>query len=709
MRRENGRGAWQSCCNLAGLTVLLLTLIFGKAGLPLILLIFAVLIAMEHLFRFRCTAKITLYWFFLFSPLLLIQYASIPDFRLRIITFVMLAYIVGYSAQGGNRKFAGFLDRAGPGKIYLVALLIFALAACLLYVNGVHLSGDEPHYLMITQSLVKDRDFDLKNNVEQKTYFQFLPVEMPPHLKQRQDRYLSFHMPGLSLLLVPFYLLFDLLGGLVPSPLFFRLTAAVMSAFSALALFYFLKLQFPERKIGAYWLFFVITFPLLFHAVHLYPEIPAAGLLIGAYLLVFGPRKRYLAAGLCLAMILWLHVKYYPAVLVFGLIVVVRLLRNRDLKRLFRFCVLPVASLLLLLLYSKTLYGTFSPGGIFPAANYFAIPHEFRLRALVGYFFDQRDGLLFYAPLFFLTFFSFRKRIRHQGVLLGVALSYLLAHAFTTVRGAHAPAGRPLIFVIWVLIALVLNTWFYRREQGGGYMARFLAGFSLFVLIWLLLFPQFVYQPVYAHSSQPSSSLLTFLGSDSLDLSRLFPSYLNVEKPLRPANFAWLILVTLPILIYYLAPPRMHPSRNRQRAASFFVFLFLVGLFCLLPRVHLGKHYLDKDKGIAFFNNSRDLTYMPEHDVYRARIGNRYHLYLSFVRSARLTFQVINHADADMMVRNKTKLLFHSGKEHTSKKQINAEKLIPIYLNKRKLYPLEIKALGKSSHFFLFFRIEETP
>lgn len=57
---------------------------------------------------------------------------------------------------------------------------------------------------MITQSLLQDGDFDLKNNVQEKTYLDYIPVEVRFHGGIVNRRYLSFHLPGVSFLMLPF-------------------------------------------------------------------------------------------------------------------------------------------------------------------------------------------------------------------------------------------------------------------------------------------------------------------------------------------------------------------------------------------------------------------------------------------------------------------------------------------------------------------------
>ena len=87
-------------------------------------------------------------------------------------------YLLNAAYHRGVKTIKFSLLNAKPILVWFTAFIIFALAAGVLSWQGIHLSGDEPHYIMITQSLVEDGDFDLKNNMEEKTYFRYLPVEL---------------------------------------------------------------------------------------------------------------------------------------------------------------------------------------------------------------------------------------------------------------------------------------------------------------------------------------------------------------------------------------------------------------------------------------------------------------------------------------------------------------------------------------------------
>jgi hypothetical protein len=157
--------------NVLGLILLLLTWLLGDGGL-LLLLAFAILVvAGEAAGRFLAAPRTSPYLGMLLAPLLLIHYSSAGDFRIRLACFVMLLYILILSWRQPGVRFNFALAKAGPGSIWLVSFVVFALAASAFYLQEVHLSGDEPHYVMIAQSLVEDGDFDLKNNLENKSYF----------------------------------------------------------------------------------------------------------------------------------------------------------------------------------------------------------------------------------------------------------------------------------------------------------------------------------------------------------------------------------------------------------------------------------------------------------------------------------------------------------------------------------------------------------
>src|SRR5690606_33264937 len=78
--------------------------------------------------------------------------------------------------------------------------------------------GDEPHYLVITQSLLKDGDLRIENNHRQRDYRSYFGGELPPDFRVRgRDKLIdSIHAPGVSALVAPAFAI----GGYPASVLF---------------------------------------------------------------------------------------------------------------------------------------------------------------------------------------------------------------------------------------------------------------------------------------------------------------------------------------------------------------------------------------------------------------------------------------------------------------------------------------------------------
>ncbi len=692
---------------IIGLISLISTSYFGKVGLFLFILCSIIIVLFEYIFLFQNNKKFNPYILFIFSPILLINYSSITDFKIRLLCFLFLIYIINIAYTEKSRKFKLSLINSKPITIWLIAFVIFSLSSFILYLQGIHLSGDEPHFIMITQSIIEDGDFDLKNNINNKTYFKYLPVNIQAHTINHKGKHLSYHMPGVSFLLIPFYFLFNLIGGIIPPQLYFRLAASIINAFFALSLFYLLKLEFPDKNISGFYILFISIFPLIFHSVHLYPELPAATLMISAFIFAFSNKRKYLLSGLSLSLIPWFHVKYYPAIIVIGLVIFFKLLKEKNIKQFIHFFIFPALSFILLMIYCKTLYGSFNPGNIFPKQNYFAIPISIRIRALLAYFFDQRDGLLFYTPIFFFTFFSFKKRVKNQNILIWISLSYILFHAFTTVRGAYAPTGRPLIFVSWIFIVFIINYTYSIPKENSKYIFKMVTGFTIFILIWLFYYPLFVYQPVFSYTTQCSSSILNFFSSDSINLSTLFPSFLNSPKHIHIANYIWMILITMSLLIFYLKPLKLSFIKRKKQVISFILFFTLTYIFCFYPHVHLINKNKYSDKNISFFNNSRNFVYIKERKIFRVKNGNKYDLFFNLKKNKnnKIIFNITNPKEVAVVIRNGKTLLFDTKKHKRNIFSTKLSELKKLTVNNKTVIHIGVETEALKNNLFLFLKI----
>ncbi|MFO7979824.1 MAG: hypothetical protein R6V00_03195 [Candidatus Aminicenantes bacterium] len=689
-----------------GIILLLASLLIGKAGILFIFISALIVMILELFFDLKKDFFQNPYFLLIFSPLLLLRYSTIGDFKIRMLCFLAFVVIVSIAGSRGIKIKQIRFPALKSWAAWTIAFLIFSTASFILYTQNIQLSGDEPHYLMVAQSLVEDGDFNLENNIKNKTYYKYLPIDISFHGDIHKKQYLSYHMPGLSFVMIPFYALFNLLGGLIPAALFFRLAASVINAFFALALYAVLKIQFPKKKITGIWLLFICLYPLIFHSLHLYPELPAAALLMGAFIFAFGKTKNYVLSGLFLSLVAWFHIKYYPALLIMAVFIIIQIVKEKKIGQTFLFSLFPLLNLVLLLVFCKTLYNTFNPADIFPGQDYFAAPLILRIKVFLAYFLDQRDGLLFYSPIFFLLFLGLEKRIKNQNVLLWIGLSYPLLHALTTVRGAYSPAGRPLMFVSWIFMILIANFFFESKRDKNGYGFKWLTGLSFFMLFWLFYHPFFSYQPVFSHTTQRASDLLIFFGSSVIKLWTFFPSFLTHPQSGHLANFIWVIGLVILIFFFYSKIISLNRFWKFQKFIGFGFFILFSYLFCLYPHVHLYPENLYRGENVNFYNNSGNFRYIDNMDGFNILAGQTYRIFLKPAPDQNfITLEFKNTDQVDVRIYNKTRELFDSRDQEHSRVSLVLSNLSSLPIKKQTVIPLEIRTQTHKKRAFLFMKV----
>jgi hypothetical protein len=75
-------------------------------------------------------------------------------------------------------------------------------------------AGDEPHYLVIAESLLADRDLRVENNYARADYKAYFSGELHPDYLRKSQRgeIYSIHAPGLPLFVSPVFALFGYRG-----------------------------------------------------------------------------------------------------------------------------------------------------------------------------------------------------------------------------------------------------------------------------------------------------------------------------------------------------------------------------------------------------------------------------------------------------------------------------------------------------------------
>src|SRR6185436_5016026 len=147
--------------------------------------------------------------------------------------------------------------------------------------------GDEPHYLMVSESLLRDRDLSLEQDYAERRYEAFYKKgPLAPHFRVRGARgeIYSLHALGLSLLLLPAYAA----GGYAAASLFM----ALLSALLVRELRALVEAWFGEQGTANAVAWIVgLSPPLLHYAGLLFTEVPAALLLALSFRLAHEPAR----------------------------------------------------------------------------------------------------------------------------------------------------------------------------------------------------------------------------------------------------------------------------------------------------------------------------------------------------------------------------------------------------------------------------------
>jgi len=366
--------------------------------------------------------------------------------------------------------------RVGRRLVFATSLVIY-LAAGTYSARTIGIGGDEPHYLMIAQSLIADGDLLIENNHQRKEYLPFFGGELRPDfmVRGKNGQIYSIHSPGLSVLLLPAYALAGYPGALA--------IVCLLAALTALAVFDF-AVAIAGRSAALFaWAATCLTVPFLPTAWLIYPEIPGALVSAWAARWIWNPSEprttRWLWRGVALATLPWLHTKFVVLLGVFGAALAWQL-RGR-LRALVALAAPVALSLAGWLWYFYLLYGVFDPQA--PYGIYTLQVHPKNIpRGLLGILFDQKFGVLVYSPIYLAAIGGWwamvrRADLRYLGLVLLAATALFMpsnARIYMWWGGSSAPARFlvPLIpcFAPMLAVAVADRRRGWTRPLFGGWL-----------------------------------------------------------------------------------------------------------------------------------------------------------------------------------------------------------------------------------------------
>jgi len=329
------------------------------------------------------------------------------------------------------------------------------------------LTGDEPHYLIVTHSILTDGDLELSNNYQEKDFTLFyVGDKLDPHITIGPDGgAYPAHTIGLSVMLLPAYALGFLIFGSHAGVLYFlNLMAALLAAN-----LYLLCYEVTGRKFSSLlaWVTTAFTVPVMHYAYQVYPEI------IGALLLIWslrhirrGERTEpyiWLMVGVSIGFLPWLVSRFMllsavlGAAALFSIAIADGAPRWRGLSAT-ALCLPIILFGALLMAFDVHFYGRMTPAVGYGDTGKL-IPDFLRLPSLEGFaaglsgsLFDQDAGLLVYTPIYLLSLpgmlFLFRGR-KKDGLLLFLPLASI--YLAVSWLGFYPGWGIPYRYLVVIL------------------------------------------------------------------------------------------------------------------------------------------------------------------------------------------------------------------------------------------------------------------
>lgn len=506
-----------------------------------------------------------------------------------------------------------------PYLLFAIIIFIYIILSTDILFSTVPLVGDEPHYLLVTHSILYDKDLNVRNNYLNKDYLSYVNGKLGIQAvfgRRGDSEFYSIHMPMVSIYMIPYYWLAQHLGRDYIS-FFVKLGMSLIGAIGVVFFYILLREEFGKENSIKVWLVQSLLPPMFFYSRQFYPE---TSILLISIVIYWRYLRGDRVVPLFLAGVLPLFGSKYLAISIGFLLVFLRrdivgYIRDAEKKGLLKY-IAWLSPVIIYLVYLEYIYGY-----IVPTAQYqgkegeskvlLLIKHYLigldwrdRIGSFFSYFLDQRDGLIPYAPIYFCAFLGViiaYKRARERFLdLLTISLPYLFVYSFLTHRGGFCPAARPLVAIIWVFGYFLAYFYEYNRSLVYRKVASILVLVSIFTLIYLIENPLAVYQATTHSITERSSDLTRAISNIYVDLWLFYPSFLKLKGGYWIANYIWVIIIIL-ILIHY-SKAWKGGGIDEVRGSilgCFIMYLVAVIYFCGVPQFTL-RNWICEEKAVGY-------------------------------------------------------------------------------------------------------------
>jgi hypothetical protein len=442
-----------------------------------------------------------------------------------------------------------------PLVIFLASAIAFGAVASRMTDTPLFPGGDEPHYLVITQSLLHDRDLKIENNHRREDYRAYFNGSLKPdYLALGKDGQIySIHPVGLPVLAMPAFALAGYHGVVA--------MLIVMAALASTLSWRWARVTTGSAGAATFaWAATALTAPFLFNSFTVYPEVPAALAVIAA--IGWRPESAstgmMLFRGMAIGTLPWLSTKYAPMA---AAVTIVALLRGGWNRRAATALLMPIGiGLAAWFGFFVWIWGSPSPSAPYGLSE----PMTWRHLAHggPGLIFDQEYGIVATAPVLAIAFAGIMQMLRSGGAPArrAMELTFIFGALLCTVGAFHiwwggeASAGRPVtsgLLLFGLPIASFFASTSTRRPARAG--CHLLLVSSLAIAVTLVA----VQGGALVHQDRDGSAVFLAWTSPTWPLASAFPNFLTgsiVAAVWRTA--AWLALGALVARVVQRLEPR---------------------------------------------------------------------------------------------------------------------------------------------------------
>jgi hypothetical protein len=383
--------------------------------------------------------------------------------------------------------------------------------------------GDEPFYLLITESLVKDHDRDLSNQYRDLAHSSAGRTDLTPQIGDPRGPHgeqFSRLEPFLPIVLIPGYKLGGLAGALA--------TIALLGVLLVRQTVRLLEDEgIDDATIRALFPFFAFAPPIVFYAARIWPEVPGALAFVEA---VRGVRQRRIKRAI-------------PAMLFLGLLKVRFVLIDLFLvlqwpsrKRSTHLILVALIPLMLLAIITGSALNGHSLKELH-APN--IIQYEV---GFFGLFLDGMSGLLFQAPFYLLGVFALLHwRSMPRSFRIGIIASLPYIVSLVPRAEWHGGWSPPLRYITVFMPILFLGcAAIWKRSQPVAFVVVAVL-WSIGLTIHGLAFPWRLFH-IESGENYAGEWLSSLYHSD---FSRLFPSFIRINHAALAASIAFVAVLVL--------------------------------------------------------------------------------------------------------------------------------------------------------------------